>query len=545
MTRQLSPVVPLSLFLALACGDSGSQLEPNAGMPGTEDPKAETPIAKPAEEVPGVPSMMMEGPGVPSAMPTGGPVNPPPISEPPVEPPPAEVEMPRPRSKVPNVPYPPEMQSKPLSETLEQVHNNQPAVLDGYLLLGGNAAHTTWDISDPSKPVKLAQMTSEFNKGEAESHMIVFAKYPGKYYAATTSGKGVDIWDVTDMTKPTHVTHIMVEGINYGDVAGGIWGKAWQGNHLYVGGNDTGLHIFDVKDPAKPKFVKKLSNDETGGFFPGPMFAMGNILIVSSPKGKGGVATMDISNPEDPILLDSLLPKPSYIGWYYAGNVFLQEPLRAYDVLSDPTNISVTFDNITTPKSEYFSFGDDQLFLGLLRPNPGVLRFDLSDIRAPVEKEKIEGRYMYMENGEQVRNDDQFSLKIGNLLVLADDEKVGGHAAGAIIMVEDVKPDSKPPYVKNVWPKEGMVVADTSAIGVSFSDQIDLATVGGPSFILREVSGMPVEGIWGHMRTVLNFTPNEPLKSGATYELVLPAGGISDLGGNPIAQEFKTTFKVQ
>ena len=63
---------------------------------------------------------------------------------------------------------------------------------------------------------------------------------------------------------------------------------------------------------------------------------MGDILVITSPKDKGGVATLAIGNPTDPILLDSMIPASSYIGWYYAGHVFLQGPLRTYDVLSDP-----------------------------------------------------------------------------------------------------------------------------------------------------------------------------------------------------------------
>ncbi len=564
MTRYAALLMPLYCLIT-ACGESAgpvsAQAPPpatvpdNGGVPVVEGMNGMDMLAPTATDEPPGPDLPDDG--LPTDMPvndvppTDMPVDDAPPTDMPEDPPPdIMTEMPRPAVRVPNVEYPPELQDEGVNQedpyhTLEEKHHNQPMMRDGYLFLGGNAEHSIWDIQDPSNPVKVADLVSQHNAGEAESHQVVFAHYPatGMWYAATTSGRGVDIWDVTDMTDPSHVSHVDIDGINYGDVAGGVWGKAWQGKYLYIGGNDTGLHVVDVEDPENPSVVKTLPNGETGSFFPGPLFAMGNILVITSPKDKGGVATMDISNPTDPILLDSLVPSSSYIGWYYGGHVFLQGPLRNWDVLSDPTNIQSGMSNMNTPASEYMSFGDDQLFLGLLRPNPGVIRFDVSDLSAPQMQEKIEGRYLYLDNGDQHQNDDQFSLKVGNLLILSDDEQVGTVNAGTWIVVENVQPDTKPPVVKNVWPTDGMSVLSTSSIGFSFSDQIEPATVGAPSLIVRPIGGEPVAGRFGFMRTVVNFQPNEPLPPG-DYEVVLPVDGICDLGGNPIAEEFKSTFTV-
>ena len=307
---------------------------------------------------------------------------------------------------------------------------------------------------------------------------------------------------------------------------------------MYVGGNDTGLHIVDVADVQAPVVVNTLPNSATGGFFVGPLFAMGNILVLTTPKEHGGVATMEISDPENPILLDAMTLEESYIGWYYAGHVFLQTPLRIYDVLSDPTTITTVLEGMETQDSEYMSFGDDQLFLGLLRPNAGAIRYDVSDLSMPIEIDKIEGRDLTL-------NDDQFTLKVGNLLVLSDDQLTLMGFAGSFIAVESTSPDTTPPRVNGIWPPDGLTVPTTSSIGVSFSDQIELATVGPESFQLRDAEGNCVIGSWGAMRTILNFAPDQPLQSGATYQLVLPAGGITDLGGNPIAEDYVSTFTVQ
>lgn len=450
------------------------------------------------------------------------------------------LEMPRPRGTIPNVEYPEDMHGQAVSPTLANVHHNQPSVYDGYLMLAGNARFSTWDVSNLDEPDQLSNFQSEHSIGEAESHQLSLAKIGEQVYAATISGRGFDIWELTDMTDPGHVSHTEIEGINYGDIAAGVWGVAWQGNRVYVGGNDTGLHIVDVSDVTAPVVVDSLPNSATGGFFVGPVFAMGNILILSTPKEHGGLATMEISDPDNPVLLDSLIEPESYIGWYYGGHVILQTPLRIFDVLSDPTTITPVLTGMETEKSEYVSFGDDRMFLGLLRPNPGAIRYDVSDLSDPVELDKIEGRAL----GE---NDDQFTLKVGNLLVLSDDQLTPMGYAGTFIAVESSAPDETPPVVNAIWPPDGLQVPATSSIGLSFSDQIELATVDTASFYVREVDSEEpgcVTGTWGHMRTILNFKPDVSLTSGATYEVVLPAGGITDLGGNAIAEEYRSTFTV-
>ena len=62
---------------------------------------------------------------------------------------------------------------------------------------------------------------------------------------------------------------------------------------------------------------------------------------------------------------------------------------------------------------------------------------------------------------------------------------------------------------------------------------------------MRPVGGEPLKGTWGSRMGVLNFSPNEDLKPGTTYEVVLPKGGITDLVRNPIAEEFKSTFTTK
>lgn len=87
------------------------------------------------------------------------------------------------------------------------------------------------------------------------------------------------------------------------------------------------------------------------------------------------------------------------------------------------------------------------------------------------------------------KNDDQFTIGIGNVLVVADDQ-VPYH--GWFTAVRQAAPDTQAPIVDTVIPKEGESVPVTSRIGVTFSDNIELATVSTASFLVRPVGGQPL-----------------------------------------------------
>jgi hypothetical protein len=127
---------------------------------------------------------------------------------------------------------------------------------------------------------------------------------------------------------------------------------------------------------------------------------------------------------------------------------------------------------------------------------------------------------------------------------MSDDQLTLMGYAGTFIAVESTSPDTIAPRVNGIWPPDGMEVAPTSAIGVSFTDQIELATVGPASFQVRDAEGNCVSGTWGYLPTLVNFAPDGAFAPG-DYELVLPAGGITDLGGNPIAEDYVSSFTVQ
>ncbi len=460
-----------------------------------------------------------------------------------------------PEGTIPNSPQPGSAVDIPLSSwpdglvspTLLEGHQiNQPQVFNGYLVIAGNEDFWIYDVSDPTAPDLLSNFSTPGRTGaEAESHTVSFARYGDSYYMVTIGGKGIDTWDVTDVRAPQHVGKLAVPGTNYGDYTEAVWGVAWQGQYIYVGATNNGIKVVDATDPANLSIVGEVPTSQYGGVSAGPVEAVGNVLVVMTPKESAGIATLDISDPTKPTRLASLTSSTiSYIGMFYRRWAFLISPLRAWDVLSDPSNIgsgSSPIAQMNHGGAEYLSFSDDYLFLGHVRTEisgtPGASKIRVGNNANMQLESTVWGR---QDRGGL--NDDQFTIPFGNLLVLGDDQ---APYAGWVIAAHATDPDTTPPEVDTIIPKDQSTVATTSRIGISFSDNIELATVNGASFIVRPVGGQPLSGKYGVRMGVVNFDPDEDLQAGTEYEVVLPAGGIADYVGNTLSSEWKSTFTTK
>jgi hypothetical protein len=455
---------------------------------------------------------------------------------------------------IPNSPQPASKVNLPKSSwqtgILSPTMNNgkqmaQQSVLNGYLVVAGNEEFWIYDVSNPASPRQLSTFSTP-NKtgGEAESHTVSFARYGDTFYMVTIGGRGIDIWDVTNVMMPRHVKQLAISGTNYGDYTEAVWGVSWQGQYIYVGATNNGIKVVDAANPAMPSVVANVPTSSFGNVSAGPLDAIGNVLVVTTPKESGGVATLDITNPTQPTRLASLSAATSYIGQFYRRWVFLINPVRAWDVLSDPRSIgsgSAPLGSLNTEGSEYMSFQDDYMFLGHVRTEiggtPGASKITVANPRSMSVTSRVWGR-LNLGN----LNDDQFTLPIGNLLVIGDDQSP---YHGWMIAVHQAEPDSKPPVVDTVIPKNQEMTSTKTRIGLSFSDNIELATVNAASFIVRPVGGQPLPGKFGLRMGVVSFDPDQDLQPGTTYEVVLPSGGIADLAGNTLAAEFKSTFTTQ
>ncbi|HEX6275266.1 MAG TPA: Ig-like domain-containing protein [Polyangiaceae bacterium] len=430
-----------------------------------------------------------------------------------------------------------------ISPSMQNGHQiNQSSVVNGYLVVGGNEEFWIYDVSNPAMPRQLSSFTTPNRTGgEAETHAISYARYGDKLYAVTIGGRGIDTWDVTNPMMPAHLTQLRVPGVNYGDYTEAIWGVTWQGQYIYVGATNNGIKVVNAADPRALSIVAEVPTSSYGGVSAGPLEAVGNVLVVTTPKESGGIATLDISNPTAPTRLASFTTSTAYIGAFYRRYVFLIG-VRAWDVLTNPRSIgsgTSPIGSLTTEGSEYMAFSDDHMFLGHLRGeiggSPGASKITVENPRSMRVVERIWGR---MNLGD--KNDDQFVFPFGNLVVIGDDQ---APYPGWFIAVHQAAPDTKAPVVDTVIPNNASTANSTkSRIGISFSDNIELATVNSASFIVRPMGGQPLAGKYGLRNGVVNFDPDADLQAGTTYEVVLPAGGVGDLVGNRLAAEFKSTF---
>src|SRR5690606_20338402 len=103
----------------------------------------------------------------------------------------------------------------------------------------------------------------------------------------TIGGTGIDTWNITDPTAPRHAGAVRISGTNYGDYTEAIWGVTWQGQYIYVGATNNGIKVVDASNPAQLDVVAEVPTSQYGGVSAGALDAIGNVLVVTTPKESG------------------------------------------------------------------------------------------------------------------------------------------------------------------------------------------------------------------------------------------------------------------
>ena len=122
------------------------------------------------------------------------------------------------------------------------------------------------DVTDPQKPRYLYHIPGSA-EGDGEAGGAQMARVcgglpgggPGKFYLLRTLGnQGQEVWDVTDPARPAHVSTVL-SGLatthkNWWECDTGI---AYLVAHKKEDGwRSRGVKIFDLSDPAKPRFIR-------------------------------------------------------------------------------------------------------------------------------------------------------------------------------------------------------------------------------------------------------------------------------------------------
>ena len=85
-----------------------------------------------------------------------------------------------------------------------------------------------------------------------------------------------------------------------------------------------------------------------------------------------------------------------------------------------------------------------------------------------------------------------------------------------------------------------------SAIGArrNFDEMIEPVSAFAGSFQVWDDAGTILEGTFNVAENVVNFTPATPLEADTAYNVRIPANGLVDYNGNPVAEDFVFRFST-
>lgn len=379
----------------------------------------------------------------------------------------------------------------------------------------------TWDIADPRNPQLLSVLGTSpmpvnahgyFQNGE---YLVLGSNFP----AATPWSFRAQAGGSLQRTSYPNFLGVSQRGHVYGP---------W-----YVG--PTYRLYFPSTEPAEIRYNNQLlgSWDHLGmtGVIGHP-FLLGNLLIFAGEESRTGVATYDVSDPANPVLLDVLTAGgpggywPEL--WAGGGRLYAVFPYRldgnGFRVvdLTDPTDLRFVADRaLSGATAQYAQFQDEYAFIG-------DHKIDMRSLQSVLN---FNGAARARTSGGVGVDISQFALPLGNLLITGGI----GPNQGMAIWAHQAEPDTRGPSVAFHIPRTGQTGYPLRApISLIIHETLDSRTViAGQTFIVRPVGGSPIAGsLTIAFDDILTFAPDQPLAPDTTYEVVLPANGIRDAAGN-------------
>ncbi len=397
--------------------------------------------------------------------------------------------------------------------TVPEVPSSQP---------GADFLVRTWNLANPAAPVQLAthgvtpmpiNAHGYFSSGD---YLVLGSNWPPE---APWSWQRTGVGTLQRTTFP---------GLLCAGVRGCLFQPWFVGDTWWTYGEIDGLAEIR-KNGALLASWDHLA--ETGVV--GHPFLVGDLLIFAADQSRTGVATYDVSDPTNPVLLDVLTEGGP--GGYWPelwggdGKLYVVFPyrespngIRVVDV-TDPTDIRFLADvQLPGAAAMYAQFQDEYAFVG-------DHKVDLRTFQS----------VLFLDGANRPRTNDggtgvdtsQFALPLGNLLVTGG----VGEDEGMAIWAHQAAPDSRGPSVGFHIPQAGRANYPVgAAITLLIHETLETFTiVNGTTFVVRPVGGSPIAGrLTFSFDDILTFTPDAPLAANTTYEVVLPAGGIKDAAGN-------------
>lgn len=436
-------------------------------------------------------------------------------------------------------------------------HHNLVVMYDGWLLMpwapeSGIGGIALFDISDPCAPVRAG---GGFSLEMRESHSIGFSRAGGAW--AVTDGirlgppnvaasAGILFWDLSDPLAPEPVKLMELPGARYPDAYDRVTLSVfWQVPYVYVGGGDNGVYVIDASDPRRPELVDQIRFEPVMRV--GQVQAIGNLLVVTTAEQPRTVL-LDISDPRDP------------------------RPIGGGDFTVRESPDGATRDAYFTNTSNGY------VFYARKENGGGIIVYDIRDPGAPAWAGAVSsggnGGYVFLKDNFAFVGESSFAsiydisdlgaitpvaeldlagdldtlVPVGNLAVLSVDDDADPDRGSAVAPWRS-EPDREPPEVTWMWPADGATIGVVSSFGLTLSEAVDVNSAWEGSVRLYPSGTDPAETrVNGHVsaqENIVNLVPRAPLLPDTEYTLELPAGGLSDVSGNPLAEPVIATFRTE
>ena len=217
-----------------------------------------------------------------------------------------------------------------------------------------------WDLNDILNPQRLSRIPlNSYPRGG------IFSR-DGFLYIVTVAD-GLYIADISDPANPDFISHQLISGSL-------VWTSSFDGDYAYLSQGSSGMKIVDISDPYNPSIEGVFSSNVTGlQVIDGICYMLSNdygmcifdftdlqniseiscipiegnpvrltvtdsfVYIANSTTNTGGgINTVDISDPENPVLLSTIDPAETYISG--SGNVIAASGNSSGFLLLDISN---------------------------------------------------------------------------------------------------------------------------------------------------------------------------------------------------------------
>ncbi|MGB0370939.1 MAG: PKD domain-containing protein [Opitutales bacterium] len=286
-------------------------------------------------------------------------------------------------------------------------------------------------------------------------------------------------------------------------------------------------NIYDIR------CGEELSSFNEHGFG-GIAVPVGNILLLAKIRaGERAIASYDVSDPNNPVLLDVMRDQdmrwrhqeggayePAVYGHYFVIPLSLRGGTIGFVDFSDPGNLRMHhIISGTEGAQRYLQFQDHRMFAG-------TEVIDLTNLDGGITPTE---HFFHSHKGE-------YMLPLGNLLICAENSEQGPSNLGAIFAFQEEPDVYRPTVAYHIPTKDATGQSVHTRIGLIVHDTLDLTTLTNDTLKLVEAGDpdeTPISGTITYSdKDIITFTPDGELKPETQYRVI--AEGFTDIVGNPI-----------